>query len=238
MADPAPRVMLKLSGEVLAGVGGTGLDPAVLDQVAGEIAGALGDGARPALVLGGGNIFRGLGAAAAGMDRVTADEMGMLATVINGLALTDALRRAGARAELFTARPLGPIGRPYRRDDARATIDGGGAALVAGGTGNPFFSTDSAAALRAAELGCTLLLKGTKVDGVYDSDPATNPGARRFDSLTFDELIDRQLGVMDLTAATLCRENGIEVLVYRMTDAGAIREAALGRSAGTRVTCG
>jgi uridylate kinase len=231
-----PRVMLKLSGEVLAGPGGAGLDPRVLDQVAGELGAALRDGARPAAVLGGGNIFRGLGAAAKGMDRVTADEMGMLATVINGLALADAIRRAGGRAELFTARPLGPIGRPYRRDAARQVIDAGGVALVAGGTGNPFFSTDSAAALRAAELGCTLLLKGTKVDGVYDSDPATNPQARRFESLTFDELIDRKLGVMDLTAATLCRENGIEVLVYRMTDAGSIRAAALGRATGTRVT--
>jgi len=232
----APRVMLKLSGEVLAGPEGTGLDPRVLDETAAELGEALAEGARPAVVLGGGNIFRGLGAAAAGMDRVTADEMGMLATVINGLALADAIRRSGASAELFTARPLGPIGRPYRRDDAREVIDGGGVAILAGGTGNPFFSTDSAAALRAAELGCALLLKGTKVDGVYDSDPATNPAAERFDSLTFDDLVERKLGVIDLTAATICRENGIELLVYRMTEPGAIREAALGRSAGTRVT--
>ena len=232
------RCVLKLSGEVLAGASGVGLDPAVLDDVAAQLARAVEEGARVGVVLGGGNIFRGLGAAAAGMDRVAADEMGMLATVINGLALGDAIRRAGGRAELFTARPLGPIGRPYVRDDARGAIDGGACAVLAGGTGNPFFSTDSAAALRAAELGCGRLLKGTKVDGVYDADPARDPDAKRFDALTFDEMIERRLGVMDLTAATLCRENGVEVLVYRMTDPGAIADAALGRVRGTRVTAG
>ncbi|HUT78990.1 MAG TPA: uridine monophosphate kinase [Polyangia bacterium] len=233
-----PRVMLKLSGEVLAGAGGGGIDPATLSAVADGLVRALAEGARAGAVLGGGNIFRGLGAAARGMDRVTADEMGMLATAINGLALCDAVRRAGGRAELFTARPLGPIGRPYIRDAARALIDGGGLAILAGGTGNPFFSTDSAAALRAAELGCGLLLKGTKVDGVYDRDPAIHADAKRFATLSFDELIERRLGVMDLTAALLCRDNGIEALVYRMTDPDAVRLAALGRAAGTRITCG
>lgn len=230
-----PRVILKLSGEVLAGKAGSGLDGAVLDAVAGELARALADGARCGVVLGGGNIFRGLGKAAAGMDRVTADEMGMLATVINGLALRDAVRRAGARAELYTARPMGPIGRPYARDDALATLEGGGLAILAGGTGNPFFSTDSAAALRAAELGCALLLKGTKVDGVYDKDPAKHADAVRFDGLTVDDMIARKLGVMDLTAATLCRENGIDIVVYRMADPDAVRRAALGEPFGTRV---
>jgi uridylate kinase len=228
--------MLKLSGEVLAGPDGSGLDPDVLAAVADELVRAQGLGARSGVVLGGGNIFRGLGAAAGGMDRVTADQMGMLATVINGLALSDAVVRAGGRAALFTARRLGPIGAYYRRDAVREHIDGGGLAILAGGTGNPFFSTDSAAALRAAELGCSLLLKGTKVDGVYDKDPARHPDAERFDTLTFDEMIDRKLGVMDLTAATLCRENEIEVVVYKMTAKDAIFRAALGQSAGTRVT--
>ena len=231
------RVMLKLSGEVLAGAGGGGIDPAVLSAVGAGLARALAEGARVGAALGGGNIFRGLGAAARGMDRVTADEMGMLATVINGLALRDAARRAGAEAELFTARPLGPVGRPYLRDEARALIDAGGLAILAGGTGNPFFSTDSAAALRAAELGCDLLLKGTKVDGVYDKDPAVHADAKRFDTITFDEMIERRLGVMDLTAALICRDNGIPALVYRMTDPDAVYLAALGRAAGTRVSC-
>jgi uridylate kinase len=230
--------MLKLSGEVLAGPDGAGIDPGVLGAVAGELVRALGSGARVATVLGGGNIFRGLGAAAGGMDRVIADQMGMLATLINGLALEDAVRRAGGRATLFTARRMGQVGRYYRRDDARAVLDAGGLAILAGGTGNPFFSTDSAAALRAAELGCTMLLKGTKVDGVYDRDPAVHADAVRYDALTFDEMLERRLGVMDLTAATLCRENRIEVVVYKMTEPHAIRDAALGRSSGTRVTCG
>ena len=239
MSSGGPRrVVLKLSGEALAGKAGGGIDPEVLSRVAGELAGALSDGGRAAVVPGGGNVFRGLGAAAAGFDRVTADEMGMLATAINGLALRDAVRRAEGRAELFTARPLGPIGRPYVRDDAARLIDEGGLAIVAGGTGNPFFSTDSAAALRAAELGCPLLLKGTKVDGVYDRDPVKHPEAERFERLTFDELLERRLGVIDLTAATLCRENGVELLVYDMTAPGAIRAAALGRATGTRVTRG
>jgi len=230
-----PRVLLKLSGEVLAGKAGSGLDGAVLDAVAKELSRALADGARCGVVLGGGNIFRGLGKAAEGMDRVTADEMGMLATVINGLALRDALRRAGGRAELYTARPMSPIGRPYLRDDALAAIDGGALAIFAGGTGNPFFSTDSGAALRAAELGCALLLKGTKVDGVYDKDPAKHADAERFESLTVDAMIERKLGVMDLTAATLCRENGIDIVVYKMADEDAVYSAALGEAKGTRV---
>ncbi|MFO8072056.1 MAG: uridine monophosphate kinase [Polyangia bacterium] len=232
------RVVLKISGEALAGKAGGGIAPDVLARVAGELAGALEDGARAAVVPGGGNVFRGLGAAAAGFDRVTADEMGMLATAINGLALRDAVRRAGGRAELFTARPLGPVGRPYVRDDAARLIDEGGLAIAAGGTGNPFFSTDSAAALRAAELGCALLLKGTKVDGVYDRDPAQHSDAERFERLTFDELLERRLGVIDLTAATLCRENRVELLVYDMNEPGAIRAAALGRATGTRVIRG
>jgi uridylate kinase len=169
------------------------------------------------------------------MDRVSADQMGMLATMVNGLALADAVRRAGARAELFTAWAVGPVGTMFRGDVAARAIDDGALAIITGGTGNPFFSTDSAAALRAAELSCGLLLKGTKVDGVYDKDPATHADARRFDRLTATELIDRRLGVVDLTAAAMCRDNGIAMRVYRMVEPGAIGRAALGEPLGTLV---
>ena len=170
------------------------------------------------------------------MDRVTADEIGMLATVINGLALRDAVRRAGSSAWLFTARPMGPIGQLYTRDRALEAINSGGLAVFCGGTGNPFFSTDSGAALRCAELGCDLLLKASQVDGVYDKDPVKHADASRFDTLTIDDMVERKLGVMDLTAATLCRENNVDILVYKMTEPDAIYNAALGKSRGTRVT--
>lgn len=231
-----PRVMLKLSGEVLAGTKGQGLDTTTLNQVGSELVRAQKNGCRAGAVLGGGNIFRGLGDAAKGMDRVTADEMGMLATVINGLALRDAVRRNGGRAQLFTARPMGPIGKPYQRDDALEAIDNGQLAILAGGTGNPFFSTDSGAALRAAELGCDLFLKGTKVDGVYDKDPATHEDAIRFENLSFSTMIEQKLGVMDLTAATILMETGVSALVYKMTEDNAVYNAAMGICSGTKVT--
>jgi uridylate kinase len=230
--------MMKLSGEVLASKGGAGLDAPVLLDVASELKRALDDGARFAVVLGGGNIFRGLDKAAEKMDRVTADQMGMLATVINGLALMDALRTAGADAALFTAFPVGVIGFPYSRDKALEAIDSGAVAILTGGTGNPFFSTDSAAALRAAELGCSVFMKGTKVDGVYDKDPVRFDDAKRFDTITIDEVLERRLMVIDLTAATLCRENRIDIRVYKMTDRGVIRRAALGEPIGSLVTSG
>jgi uridylate kinase len=230
------RVVLKLSGEVLAGPGGAGLDSRILDGVAKELCDALEQGAKAAVVLGGGNILRGQAASRSkGMERVTADQIGMLATVINGLALEDAVLRAGGKAAHFTAFPMGPVGKPYCASLARDAIDHGTLAIVSGGTGNPFFSTDSAAALRAAELGAKLFLKGTKVDGVYDKDPALHKDARRFEQLTIDEVIDRRLGVIDLTAATLCRENGIDIRVYKMTEDGIIRRAALGESIGTLI---
>jgi uridylate kinase len=232
-----PRVILKLSGEVLAGSGKGGLDPTVLNHTAKELASALKSGAKAAVVLGGGNIFRGLDNAAKGMDRVTADQMGMLATVINGLALVDAVKRAGGKSELFTSFPIGPIGTLYISSRVREAIDNGVLAILAGGTGNPFFSTDTAAALRAAELGCPLLLKGTKVDGVYDKDPQKHPDAKRFEQMTIDDMLDERLGVIDLTAATLCRENNIDIRVYNMTEENSIHRAALGKPIGTLVTC-
>lgn len=229
------KVVLKLSGEVLAGEAGSGLDPATLSATAEQLVRAQKEGARAAIILGGGNIFRGLGAAAEGMDRVTGDEMGMLATVINGLALKDAILRAGGIVQLFTARPLGPIGKPYVRDDVKKELDAGTLVILAGGTGNPFFSTDSGAALRAAELSCDLFLKGTKVDGVYDKDPAKHSDATRYDSLGFDEMIEKKLGVMDLTAATLLLQNNVSALVYKMTEPNAIYNAALGQCDGTKI---
>ncbi|MBN2526054.1 MAG: UMP kinase [Deltaproteobacteria bacterium] len=235
MSKDSLKVVLKLSGEVLAGDAGTGIDGATLDATAQQLVKAQKEGARAALILGGGNIFRGLGAAAEGMDRVTGDEMGMLATVINGLALKDAILRAGGQVQLFTARPLGPIGKPYVRDDVKQCMDAGTLVILAGGTGNPFFSTDSGAALRAAELGCDLFLKGTKVDGVYDKDPARHADALRYDTLSFDEMIEKKLEVMDLTAATLLLQNNVSALVYKMTEPNAIYNAALGKSDGTRL---
>lgn len=230
------RVMLKLSGEVLAGDGKAGLDPDVLDRVAQELVVALKKGARGAIVLGGGNIFRGLGSAAKGMDRVSADQMGMLATVINGLALNDAIIRAEGRSVLFTAFPMGAVGTLYSPARAREAIEQGNWVVLSGGTGNPFFSTDTAAALRAAELGCSILLKGTKVDGIYEKDPVAHPDAKRFDEISIDEVLDRRLGVVDLTAATLCRENKVDIRVYRMTDPNVISRAALGEAVGSLVT--
>ncbi len=233
-----PGMLLKLSGEVLAGKGGSGLDAEVLAAVASQLVRALNEGARIAAVLGGGNIFRGLGAAAKNMDRVTADQMGMLATVINGLSLVDAVRSKGGKAELFTAFPVGAIGSLYVRDRALRAVDDHALAVLSGGTGNPFFSTDSGAALRAAELGCAVFLKGTKVDGVYDKDPAKFDDAKRFDQISVDEVIERRLGVIDLTAATLCRENRIDIRVYKMTEPDIIYRVASGRSEGTLITSG
>lgn len=231
-----PRVILKLSGEVLAGSVKIGLDPTVLNSTATELASAQKDGAQTAIVLGGGNIFRGLDNAAKGMDRVTGDQMGMLATIINGLALLDAINRAGGTGKLFTSFPVGPVGNLYAPHRVRETIERGALAILAGGTGNPFFSTDTAAALRAAELNCDLLLKGTKVDGVYDKDPEAHPDAKRYESMTIDDMLEQRLGVIDLTAATLCRENNIDIRVYSMTEKNMIHRAALGEPIGTLVT--
>jgi uridylate kinase len=235
MKKRAPHVVLKLSGEVLAGSSAGGIDRQILSETAAELTQAQKEGARAAVVLGGGNIFRGLGAAAKGMDRAAADQMGMLATVINGLALTDAVKKAGGRVELFTAFAVGSIGAFYSPASAREAVDDGVLAVLTGGTGNPFFSTDTAAALRAAELGCGLLLKGTKVDGVYDKDPEIHKDAKRFDEITVDEMLERRLGVIDLTAAVMCRENNIDIRVYRMTDSEVVYRAALGEPLGTLV---
>ncbi|MBN2798746.1 MAG: UMP kinase [Deltaproteobacteria bacterium] len=228
-------VLLKLSGEMLAGAAGHGLDQAVLDAFAGEIAAAARAGVRLGVVIGGGNIFRGLSVAATGMNRSRADHMGMLATVINALAMQDALERLGVEARVFSAVRMDTVAEPCLCREAVRHLDQGRVVIFGGGTGNPFFSTDSGAALRAAEIGADLLLKGTKVDGIYDKDPARHPDAVRFERLTHMEVLSRGLRVMDLTATALCRDNQIPVVVYDASVPGNLARVLAGEQVGTRV---
>ena len=214
------RVLLKLSGESLGGPGGAGIDETRLSQYASEIAPVVRGGCQVAVVVGGGNIFRGLQGAGKGFDRVDGDKMGMLATVINSLGLAMALRSEGLRAEVFTATPMEPVARYYNRDAAVACLEQGGVALLAGGTGNPFFTTDSGAALRALEIRADVLLKGTRVDGVYTADPEKDPSAVRYDELSFGEAIEKNLKVMDLTAFALCKEGRLPIVVFDMNAVG------------------
>lgn len=203
--------------------------------LAGEILGAVAAGAEVGVVIGGGNIIRGAVAAGSGSDRVTADGMGMLGTIINALALRLALEEQGQAAVVMTAVPCGSIAEPFDAHRARALLSGGTVVMFAGGTGNPFFSTDTAAALRAAEVGADALLKGTKADGVYDADPATNPDAQRFDEIAFLEVIERRLGVMDMTAFSLCRDLGLPIVVFDLFRDGNIRRVVEGETIGTLV---
>ncbi len=223
------RILLKLSGEALGGPDGTGLDEQVMASYASQIASIVNKGVQVAIVIGGGNIFRGLSGAQKGFDRVHGDQMGMLATVINSIGLSVALRSAGLKAEVFTSTPMQPMARYYMRDEVEAWMKAGGVALIAGGTGNPFFSTDSAAALRACELHCDVLLKGTKVDGVYDADPVKNPGAKRYETLSFVKAIADNLRVMDLTAFTMCSENGMPIVVFNMNEKGTLEQVVEGK---------
>ncbi|MBN1435154.1 uridine monophosphate kinase [Candidatus Fermentibacterales bacterium] len=212
--ETAPsRALLKLSGEVLAGPSSsTGIDPDVLEAIAGILAGVVRSGARMAVVMGGGNFVRGRSALR--FDRVRADYMGMLGTLINGLALEGALLQAGARCLLTSAIPVSGVAGQWDISQARRALDAGSIVLCAGGTGNPYLSTDTAAALRAVQLECSVLLKGTKVDGVYTGDPAKDPASRRYSSLTFDEYLERDLGVMDGAAIAVCREGSLPVVVF------------------------
>ncbi|MDF1720433.1 MAG: UMP kinase [Minwuia sp.] len=219
------RVMLKCSGEALMGDAAFGIDFPTLNRIAADIVRAVQTGIGMAIVVGGGNLFRGVKTAAAGMDRASADHMGMLATVMNGLALADALRNAGVRANAWSAIPMPTVCRPYVREDALAALDRGEVVICVGGTGNPFFTTDTAAALRAAELGCDLIAKGTQVDGVYTADPKTDPTATRYDRLTFDEALAKDLRVMDTAAFALARENHIPVMVFALDGPGGITGA-------------
>ncbi len=229
------RVLLKLSGESLGGPEGKGIDENVLSAYAEEIAAAVKAGLQVSIVIGGGNIFRGLSGAGRGFDRVDGDKMGMLATVINSLGLAMAIRAAGVRAEVFTATPMMPVARYYMRDDAVSFMENGGVSLIAGGTGNPFFTTDSGAALRALEIGADALLKGTRVDGVYTADPEKDPSAVKYGELTFDKALEDHLKVMDQTAFALCREGNMPVIVFDMNAGGNLLRLVKGEKVGTLV---
>lgn len=230
------RILLKLSGESAGGPDGTGLNAGVLTDYAREIKEIVDEGCQVAIVIGGGNIFRGLGNSSDGYDRVKGDQMGMLATVINSMALESFLTRAGCPAKVFTAIRMEPVGELYSRDKASAALDCGCVAILAGGTGNPFFTTDTAAALRAVELNCNVLLKGTRVDGVYTADPEKDPGAVRYETLTFSEAIEKKLRVMDQTAFAMCSENGMPLIVFDMNTKGNLKAVTGGNNCGTLIT--
>jgi len=229
------RLLLKLSGEALAGGAGFGIDPAVVGRLAAEIRSFVAAGGQLGLVLGGGNLFRGAALAAAGMDRVTGDHMGMLATLMNALAFRDLLHRAGQPAQVFSAFAIAGIADGFRRDAAVASIEAGNVAIFAGGTGNPFFTTDTAACLRGIEIGADAVLKGTKVNGVYSADPVKVPDAVCYDRLSYQEVLEKDLGVMDLTAICLCRDHGMPIIVYDMQVPGALTALIKGAKVGTRI---
>jgi len=226
---------LKLSGEALAPLGGGGIDPEIIDRIAGELREVLLEGTELAIVIGGGNIFRGIGGSARGMDRAHADYMGMLATVINALALQDALERLDVVTRVQSAIGMQQIAEPYIRRRARRHLEKGRVVIFAAGTGNPFFTTDTAASLRAVEIGAQVLLKATNVDGVYDADPKTSPGAQRFTELSYIEVINRHLKVMDSTAITLCMDNNLPIIVFDLGTPGNIKRAVDGQRIGTIV---
>ena len=229
------RVLLKLSGESLGGPSGKGIDSECLTGFAKEIAQAAKAGHQIAIVNGGGNIFRGLQGLGKGFDRINGDRMGMLATVINSLGLACALRSEGVKAEVFTATPMSPIAHYYRREDAVALLEEGGVALIAGGTGNPFFTTDSGAALRALEIGADALLKGTRVDGVYTADPEKDPTAVKYDELTFTKALSDHLKVMDATAFALCEQGPVPIIVFNIGIKGSRGRLLNGEKIGTIV---
>jgi uridylate kinase len=229
-------VLVKLSGEALMGEADYGIDPVFLKRLAGEIHAMRERGVEVAVVVGGGNLFRGAGLARAGMDRVTGDQMGMLATVMNSLALQDALESIGVFVRVMSAIRINEVCEDYIRRRAVRHLEKGRVTIFAAGTGSPFFTTDSAASLRAIEIDADLLVKATKVDGVYDSDPMLNPAARRYDRLTYDEVLDRRLNVMDATAIVLCRDHDLPLRVIDLNEPGALVRAAVGEDIGTLVT--
>lgn len=231
------RILLKLSGEALCGVpGGYGVDPTTLSTICAELAEVHAAGAELGLVIGGGNIFRGLKGSAAGMDRASADHMGMLATVINGIALQDGLEKHGVNTRLMSAIDIRQVSEPYIRRRAVRHLEKGRVVIFVAGTGNPYFSTDTAAALRAMEIQAEVLCKATKVDGIYDKDPVHHEDAQRFTRLSYDRFLADRIGVMDSTAVTLCRENGLPIRVFRLADRGNIKRVVQGEDVGTLVT--
>ena len=229
------RVLLKLSGESLAGAKGTGIDTERLGQYAQQIKQIASEGVEVAIVIGGGNIFRGLSGASKGFDRVKGDQMGMLATVINSLALSSALEAAGQPAQVFTAVNMFPIGEHYSKWRAIEALKNGKVAIRAGGTGNPYFTTDTGSALRGIEVEADVMLKGTRVDGIYTADPEKDPTATKFDRISYDEVYTRGLKVMDLTATALCKENGLPIVVFDMDTPGNLAKVIAGEPIGTTV---
>ena len=229
------RILLKLSGESLMGNKQYGIDENRLKDYARQIGELAGMGIQIAIVIGGGNIFRGLSGTAQGIDRVKGDQMGMLATVINSLALSSALEQESVKARVFTATRMEPIGRYYSKEEAIKTLQKGEIAIVSGGTGNPFFTTDTASALRAVELEANVMLKGTRVDGIYTADPEKDPAAIKFDEITYDEVYKRDLKIMDLTATALAKDNRLPIIVFDMDTVGNLKKVLSGEKIGTLV---
>ena len=229
------RILLKLSGEALMGAEDFGIDPKVLDRMALEIGQLIGIGVQVGLVIGGGNLFRGAALSAAGMDRVTGDHMGMLATVMNGLAMRDSLERSNIQTRVMSAITMEGVTEHYDRRKAMRYLAGGDVVIFTAGTGNPFFTTDTAACLRGIEMGADVVLKATKVDGVYDRDPMKDPNAERFDKLSYDQVLDLKLGVMDLTAICLIRDHHMPLRVFNMNKPGALLNAVVGSAEGTLI---
>jgi uridylate kinase len=230
------RVLLKLSGEALMGDLDYGIEPKVIQRIAAEIATARNSGVEIAIVIGGGNIFRGAGLARAGMDRVTGDYMGMLATVMNALAIQDALESLDVYARVMSALQINEVCEDYIRRRAVRHLEKGRVVILAAGTGNPFFTTDTAASLRAIEIGADVLLKATKVDGVYDADPVSNPDAKRFETVSYDQVLSDKLSVMDATAIVMCRDNNLPLRIFDLTQSNALVQAMSGAKIGTVVT--
>ncbi|MEJ2390659.1 MAG: UMP kinase [Gammaproteobacteria bacterium] len=230
------RILLKFSGEALMGEQNFGIDPAVLKRIAGEVEALVAAGVQVAIVIGGGNIFRGVSLAAAGMDRANADYMGMLATVINSLAIQDALEQQGMRVRVMSALPIQSVCEDYIRRRAIRHLEKNRVIILAAGTGNPFFTTDTAASLRGVEIDVDLMLKATKVDGVYSADPNKDAKAVRYDKLGYDEVINNKLAVMDTTAIVLCRDNKLPIRVYNMNKTGALMNIVTGNDEGTLVS--
>jgi uridylate kinase len=230
------RVLLKLSGEALMGDQGYGIDPSIVKAIADDVAAVVAGGTELAIVVGGGNIFRGLKGSSAGMDRATADYVGMLATVMNAITLQDALERVGVPTRVQTAIEMQAIAEPYIRRRAIRHLEKGRVVVFGAGCGNPFFTTDTTAALRAAEISADVVFKATKVDGVYDKDPAQHPDAVRYESLTFQDVLSGELAVMDSTAIALCKDNAIPIIVFDLFGPGNVGRAVAGEAIGTRIT--
>ncbi len=236
MSSPAfRRILLKLSGEVLAGEQGFGIDPKKATELANEVKSIYEMGVSIGLIIGAGNIFRGLQASSKGMDRVTGDYLGMLATIMNAISLQDALEKVGVETRTLSAITVSKIAEPYIRRRALRHMEKGRVVIIAGGTGNPYFTTDTAAALRATELHAEVLIKGTKVDGVYDKDPIVNSDAKRYKNISFNEVLSKNLRVMDLTAITLCKENALPIRVFNINNKGDLKRLLNGEDIGTTV---